>query len=268
MDDRLRNHTNLHLHQLVACIKSCGVSFNVWESVSSSGNFAWTSLTGESVKKVLKLHMHTMYKHCIPSSSTYTSYFRPKRKLSLCQVHCCQLLLNCGRYMQGGGWGWGWIEVSILNVKTGFWRVVHYDIQWVTTIKCCRWHSSEGVLSGTPNNAVILCIYIYYIEQEMGWTILEHQRGWSPTQACNSIHSCHGVSCSELHGSMKLLLQQPVGCPSRRQSTGWKSCVSMPEKGGLTLSIILHTGMKEGLRPIGLKLGKHTYIKWTLPRHS
>ena len=78
MDDRLRLHTNLHLHQLVACVKSCGVSFNVWESVSSSGNFAWTSLTGESVKKVLKLHMHTMYKHCIPSSSTYTSYFRQK----------------------------------------------------------------------------------------------------------------------------------------------------------------------------------------------
>ena len=25
MDDRLRLHTNLHLHQLVACIKSCGV---------------------------------------------------------------------------------------------------------------------------------------------------------------------------------------------------------------------------------------------------
>ena len=60
MDDRLRLHTNLHLHQLVACIKSCGVSFNVWESELSSGNFAWTSLTGESVKKVLKLHMHTM----------------------------------------------------------------------------------------------------------------------------------------------------------------------------------------------------------------
>ena len=29
MDDRLRLHTNLHLHQLVACIKICGVSFNV-----------------------------------------------------------------------------------------------------------------------------------------------------------------------------------------------------------------------------------------------
>ena len=41
MDDRLRLHTNLHL---VACVKSCGVSFNVWESVSSSGNFAWISL--------------------------------------------------------------------------------------------------------------------------------------------------------------------------------------------------------------------------------
>ena len=25
MDDRLRLHTNLHLHQLVACVKSCGV---------------------------------------------------------------------------------------------------------------------------------------------------------------------------------------------------------------------------------------------------
>ena len=46
--------------------------------MSSSGNFAWTSLTGESVKKVLKLHMHTMYKHCIPSSSTYT--LLPKMK--------------------------------------------------------------------------------------------------------------------------------------------------------------------------------------------
>eukprot|EP00731_Ephydatia_muelleri_P006941 Em0003g1189a len=74
-----------------------------------------------------------------------------------------------------------------------------------------------------------------------------------PLNAADDIH--------QKHGSMKLLLQQPVGCPSRRQSTGWKSCVSMPEKGGLTLSIILHTGMKEGLRPIGLKLGKHTYIK-------
>ena len=29
MDDRLRLQTNLHLHQLVACVKSCGVSFNV-----------------------------------------------------------------------------------------------------------------------------------------------------------------------------------------------------------------------------------------------
>ena len=75
MDDRLHLHTNLHLHHLVACIKSCGVSFNVWESVSSSGNFEWTSLTGESVKIVYKLHM---YKHCIPSSSTYISYFRQK----------------------------------------------------------------------------------------------------------------------------------------------------------------------------------------------
>ena len=42
MDDQLRLRTNLHLHQLVACIKSCGVSFNVWESVSGSGNFDWT----------------------------------------------------------------------------------------------------------------------------------------------------------------------------------------------------------------------------------
>ena len=60
----------------------------------------------------------------------------------------------------------------------------------------------------------------------------------------NSMQTSNILSGVEKHNddAKKLLLQQPVGCPSRRQSTGWKSCVSMPEKGGLTLSIILHTG--------------------------
>lgn len=44
-----------HTQQLVACIRSCGVSFNVWESESSDGKVEWTSLTGEAKKKVLKV---------------------------------------------------------------------------------------------------------------------------------------------------------------------------------------------------------------------
>ncbi|KAL5515439.1 hypothetical protein EMCRGX_G000603 [Ephydatia muelleri] len=41
--------------QLVAYIRSCGVSFTIWESESSDGKVEWTSLTGEAKKKVLKL---------------------------------------------------------------------------------------------------------------------------------------------------------------------------------------------------------------------
>eukprot|EP00731_Ephydatia_muelleri_P010769 Em0005g1355a len=44
-----------HTQQLVAYIRSCGVSFNIWECESSDGKVEWTSLTGEAKKKVLKL---------------------------------------------------------------------------------------------------------------------------------------------------------------------------------------------------------------------
>ncbi|KAL5468683.1 hypothetical protein EMCRGX_G029790 [Ephydatia muelleri] len=44
-----------HTQQLVAYIRSCGVSFTIWESESSDGKVEWTSLTGEAKKKVLKL---------------------------------------------------------------------------------------------------------------------------------------------------------------------------------------------------------------------
>ena len=45
--------------QLVAYIRSCGVSFTIWESESSDGKVEWTSLTGEAKKKVLKVQ-HTL----------------------------------------------------------------------------------------------------------------------------------------------------------------------------------------------------------------
>ena len=48
-----------HTQQLVAYIRSCGVSFNIWESESSDGKVEWTSLTGEAKKKVLKVQ-HTL----------------------------------------------------------------------------------------------------------------------------------------------------------------------------------------------------------------
>ncbi|KAL5496433.1 hypothetical protein EMCRGX_G012714 [Ephydatia muelleri] len=57
-DVMLRNLIKMsepHTQQLVAYIRSCGVSFNIWESESSDGKVEWTSLTGEAKKKVLKL---------------------------------------------------------------------------------------------------------------------------------------------------------------------------------------------------------------------
>eukprot|EP00731_Ephydatia_muelleri_P031016 Em0022g530a len=57
-DVMLRNLIKMsepHTQQLVAYIRSCGVSFNIWECESSDGKVEWTSLTGEAKKKVLKL---------------------------------------------------------------------------------------------------------------------------------------------------------------------------------------------------------------------
>ena len=57
-DVMLRNLIEMsepHTQQLVALIRSCGVSFNIWESESSDGKVEWTSLTGEAKKKVLKV---------------------------------------------------------------------------------------------------------------------------------------------------------------------------------------------------------------------
>ena len=61
-DVMLRNLIKMsepHTQQLVAYIRSCGVSFNIWESESSDGKVEWTSLTGEAKKKVLKVQ-HTL----------------------------------------------------------------------------------------------------------------------------------------------------------------------------------------------------------------
>ena len=54
-DKELRGRNGTHLQNLVNIIKSCGVSFDVWESETSTGCHKWTSLTGESKKKVLKV---------------------------------------------------------------------------------------------------------------------------------------------------------------------------------------------------------------------
>ncbi|KAL5499398.1 hypothetical protein EMCRGX_G011537 [Ephydatia muelleri] len=53
-DVMLRNLIKMsepHTQQLVAYIRSCGVSFNIWESESSDGKVEWTSLTGEAKKR-------------------------------------------------------------------------------------------------------------------------------------------------------------------------------------------------------------------------
>eukprot|EP00731_Ephydatia_muelleri_P033905 Em0041g18a len=52
-DVMLRNLIKMsepHTQQLVAYIRSCGVSFNIWECESSDGKVEWTSLTGEAKK--------------------------------------------------------------------------------------------------------------------------------------------------------------------------------------------------------------------------
>ena len=59
-----------HIQQLVACIRSCGVTFNIWESESSDGKVEWTSLTGEAKKKVLKVQ-HTLCNGCVPILSVH-----------------------------------------------------------------------------------------------------------------------------------------------------------------------------------------------------
>ena len=56
-DKELQGRNGTHLQNLVNIIKSCGVSFDVWESETSIGCHEWTSLTGGSKKKVLKVHV-------------------------------------------------------------------------------------------------------------------------------------------------------------------------------------------------------------------
>ena len=73
IDIMLRNLINMshgHIQQLVACIRSCGVTFNIWESESSDGKVEWTSLTGEAKKKVLKVQ-HTLCNGCVPILSVH-----------------------------------------------------------------------------------------------------------------------------------------------------------------------------------------------------
>ena len=71
-DKELRGRNGIHLQNLVNMIKSCGVSFEVWESETSTGCHEWTSLTGESKKKVLKVLSLSVYtriaKFCISLS--------------------------------------------------------------------------------------------------------------------------------------------------------------------------------------------------------
>ena len=52
-----------HIQQLVACIRSCGVTFNIWESESSDGmdTINW----GSNKKKVLKVK-YALYNSCVP----------------------------------------------------------------------------------------------------------------------------------------------------------------------------------------------------------
>ena len=75
LDKELRDKTAMHLTKLVNCIKSCGVSFNVWESDTNTPCHEWTSLTGESKRKVLKVQIHLLplihytCTLCIPAAS-------------------------------------------------------------------------------------------------------------------------------------------------------------------------------------------------------
>ena len=68
LDKELRDKTAMHLTKLVNCIKSCGVSFNVWESDTNTSCHEWTSLTGKSKRKVqihLILVTFIIHVHCV-----------------------------------------------------------------------------------------------------------------------------------------------------------------------------------------------------------
>ena len=88
-DKELRGRNGTHLQNLVNIIQRCGVSFYVWESETSTGCHEWTSLTGESKKKALKvLSLFSIYTDCqilhfsvhTASSSQDERYPPPKMK--------------------------------------------------------------------------------------------------------------------------------------------------------------------------------------------
>ena len=60
MKERNATVTQTHLSMLLEAVRSCGVSFKVWQAkdengyASRSGKYEWTALNGSELKKVLK----------------------------------------------------------------------------------------------------------------------------------------------------------------------------------------------------------------------
>ena len=74
-----RGQTNQCLDELVSCVRSCGVSFSIWENKVKDGrgdflrNLKWSSLTGSDFKKVLdNLPQKLTTSSCLHSTSKST----------------------------------------------------------------------------------------------------------------------------------------------------------------------------------------------------